>query len=56
VSGSWRDATSATLSGSSGYTLRVRPTVRGKLTYRVYKRADGDHASGTSRNLSLTVR
>jgi hypothetical protein len=56
VSGTWKDATSATLSGSSGYTLKVKPPVKGTLTYRVYKRADGDHASGTSQNLSLTVR
>jgi hypothetical protein len=56
VGGAWKTAVIATLSGSSGYTLRVKPTVRGKLTYRVYKRADADHASGTSPNLSLTVR
>jgi hypothetical protein len=56
VGGSWKDAVIATLSGSSGYTLRVKPTVRGKLTYRVYKRADSDHASATSQNLALTVR
>jgi hypothetical protein len=56
VGGAWKTAVTATLSGSSGYTLRTKPTVKGKLTYRVYKKADADHASGTSSNLSLTVR
>ena len=56
VGGAWKTAATATLTSTSGYTLRAKPRVRGKLTYRVYKSADADHTSGTSPNLAVTVR
>ena len=48
VGGAWKSAATATLTSGSGYTLRAKPPVRGRLTYRVYKSADADHAVGAS--------
>jgi hypothetical protein len=56
VSGSWKGAATATLTSASGYTLRAKAKARGRLTYRVAKSADADHASGTSRSFTVTVR
>ena len=56
VNGSWKGAATATLSSASGYTLRAKAKARGRLTYRVAKSADADHASGTSRSFTVTVR
>ena len=56
VNGSWKGAATATLSSASGYTLRAKAKARGRLTYRVAKHADADHASGTSRSFTVTVR
>jgi hypothetical protein len=44
------------LASASGYTLRARPPVRGRLTYRVYKAADADHVKAASGTLTVTVR
>jgi hypothetical protein len=54
VSGAWKTAATATLSSTSGYTLRVKPP-KGRLTYRVYKSADRDHAAAASANQAVTV-
>jgi hypothetical protein len=56
VKGSWKGAASAVLTSASGYTLRATPSVRGRLTYRVRKRADSDHASAVAPTLTVTVR
>jgi hypothetical protein len=56
VNGSWKGAATATLTSASGYTLRARPPVRGRLTYRVYKAADADHVKAASGTLAVTVR
>ena len=56
VGGAWKSAASATLTSGSGYTLRVKPPARGRLTYRVYKGADADHLSAASAKLTFTVR
>jgi hypothetical protein len=54
--GRWRTVATTTLTSASGYRLRVRPSVRGRLSYRVLKSADRDHLSGTSQRLPVTVR
>src|SRR5215207_9065623 len=54
VGGRWKGAASAVLTGASGYTLRAKARARGRLTYRVAKPADADHASGTSRSFTVT--
>ena len=56
VNGAWKGAATATLTSASGYTLRARPPVRGRLTYRVYKAADADHVKAASGTLTVTVR
>jgi hypothetical protein len=56
VGGAWKSAASAALTSRSGYTLRVKPPVKGRLTYRVFKGADADHRSAASQNLIFTVR
>jgi hypothetical protein len=56
VGRAWKTAASATLTRTSGYTLRARPPAKGKLTYRVYKSADADHAASASANQAVTVR
>jgi hypothetical protein len=55
VSGAWKTAATATLSSSSGYSLRAKPRAKGKLTYRVYKSADRDHVASASANQAVTV-
>jgi hypothetical protein len=55
VSGAWKTATTATLSSTSGYGLRAKPPVKGRLTYRVYKSADRDHLASASANQTITV-
>jgi hypothetical protein len=55
-SGKWRTAVSATLTRTSSYSLRVKPPVKGNLTYRVLKGGDSDHTSGVSQTLPLSVR
>jgi hypothetical protein len=55
VGGAWKTASTATLSSRSTYTLRAKPPVRGKLTYRVYKSADRDHTAAASANQTITV-
>jgi hypothetical protein len=54
--GSWKTATTGTLTSGSGYTLTAKPPARGRLPYRADKRADADHTSAASPNLTLTVR
>jgi hypothetical protein len=56
VDGRWKGAASTTLTSGSGYTLRVEPQTRGRLTYRVYKFADADHLGGASASQAVTVR
>ena len=56
VSGAWKGVATATLTSTSAYTLRAMTPARGTFTYRVVKRADADHASGTSRSFTVTVR
>ena len=56
VGGRWKGAASAVLTAASGYALRAKARARGRLTYRVAKSADADHASGTSRTFAVTVR
>ncbi len=55
VAGAWKTAATANLTSTSGYTLRATPRARGRLTYRVYKAADADHASGASARFTVTV-
>jgi hypothetical protein len=55
VSGAWKTAATATLSSTSGYTLRAKPPVKGRLTYRVYKSADRDHVASASAKQAVTV-
>jgi hypothetical protein len=55
VSGAWKTAATATLSSTSGYSLRAKPPTKGKLTYRVYKSADRDHLASASANQTVTV-
>jgi hypothetical protein len=55
VSGAWKTAATATLSSTSGYTLRAKPPTKGKLTYRVYKSADRDHLASASAKQTATV-
>jgi hypothetical protein len=55
VNRAWKTAATATLSGTSGYTLRAKPPIKGRLTYRVYKSADRDHAASASANQTVTV-
>jgi hypothetical protein len=55
VSGAWKTAATATLTATSGYTLRATPPVKGTLTYRVYKGADADHAAAASATQTVTV-
>jgi hypothetical protein len=55
VSGAWKTATTATLSSTSGYTLRAKPPVKGRLIYRVYKSADRDHLASASAKQTVTV-
>jgi hypothetical protein len=55
VSGAWKTAAVATLTASSGYTLRAKPPGKGRLTYRVYKSADADHVDGASARQAVTV-
>jgi hypothetical protein len=54
VGGAWKTAATATLSSGSRYTLRATPP-RGRLTYRVYKGADRDHAAAGSARQTVTV-
>jgi hypothetical protein len=56
VSGRWRTAVSATLTRTSSYSLRVKPPLKGNLTYRVLKVGDSDHTRAASQNLPLSVR
>jgi serine protease len=55
VGGAWKTATTGTLSASSTYTLRATPPTTGRLTYRVYKSADRDHAASASAKQTVTV-
>jgi hypothetical protein len=55
VSGAWKTATTATLSSTSGYTLRAKPPVKGRLIYRIYKSADRDHLASASAKQTVTV-
>jgi hypothetical protein len=55
VGGAWKTAATADLSSGSGYTLRAKPPTRGRLTYRAYKGADGDHVAAASANQAVTV-
>jgi hypothetical protein len=55
VSGAWKTAATATLSSTSGYTLRAKPPTKGKLTYRIYKSADRDHLASASAKQTVTV-
>jgi hypothetical protein len=55
VSGVWKTATTATLSSTSGYSLRVKPPVKGRLIYRVYKSADRDHLASASAKQTVAV-
>jgi serine protease len=55
VSGAWKTAATATLTSRSGYTLRATPPIKGRLTYRVYKGADRDHAAAASARQTVTV-
>jgi hypothetical protein len=54
VNGAWKTATTGTLSAGSGYTLRATPPTTGRLTYRVYKSADRDHAAASAKQ-TVTV-
>ena len=56
LSGRWGTAKTAVLSRTSGYRLKVRPPVKGRLAYRVLKPADRGHRTGTSPVLTITVR
>jgi hypothetical protein len=55
VGGAWKTAATADLSSGSGYSLRAKPPSRGRLTYRVYKGADGDHVAAASASQAVTV-
>jgi hypothetical protein len=55
VNGAWKTATTGTLSAGSGYTLRATPPTTGRLTYRVYKSADRNHAASASAKQTVTV-
>jgi hypothetical protein len=55
VGGAWKTAATGTLSASSTYTLRATPPTTGRLTYRVYKSADRDHAASASARQTVTV-
>jgi hypothetical protein len=55
VSAAWKTAATATLSSTSGYSLRAKPLTKGKLTYRVYKSADRDHLASASAKQTVTV-
>jgi serine protease len=56
ASGAWKGVATATLTSASTYTLKAKPPGRGTFSYRVVKRADADHTSGTSRSFTVTVR
>jgi hypothetical protein len=55
VNGAWKTAATGTLSAGSGYTLRATPPTTGRLTYRVYKSADRDHAASASAKQTVAV-
>ncbi len=55
VDGAWKTAATTTLTSTSGYTLRATPPTRGRLTYRVYKSADRDHAASGSAKQTINV-
>ena len=55
VDGAWKTAATATLTSTSGYTLRATPPTKGRLTYRAYKSADRDHAASGSANQTINV-
>jgi hypothetical protein len=55
VGGAWKTAATTTLTSTSGYTLRATPPTRGRLTYRVYKSADRDHAASGSAKQTINV-
>jgi hypothetical protein len=55
VGGAWKTAATADLSSGSGFALRAKPPTRGRLTYRAYKGADGDHVAAASANQAVTV-
>jgi hypothetical protein len=55
VSGAWKTAATATLSSTSGYSLRANPPVKEKLIHEVYKSADRDHVASASANQTVTV-
>jgi hypothetical protein len=54
-SGRWATVVRATLGSASGYRLRVRPPIKGRLLYRVLKLGDADHVAGASASQTVTV-
>lgn len=54
-SGAWRTLTSKTLSSTSKAAFTIRPTVRGKVQYRVAMSAHADHALSVSAPRTLTT-
>ena len=51
----WVAVTTASLTSSSNYSFKVKPTARGSYSYRVVKPADTDHAEGISTRRAVKV-
>jgi hypothetical protein len=54
-SGAWPTLRSARLSSTSTYAFYMRPAYRGTYYFRVYKRADADHAMAVTGYRTLRV-
>jgi hypothetical protein len=51
----WSNVAVTSLTATSGYRLQTRRASRGRVTYRVHRPADRDHAAGNSPTFTVTV-
>ena len=55
VDGTWQTWATATISSTGTYTFTINATAAQIYTYRVLKKADGDHAAAVSPTMTLRV-